>query len=254
MASSTGPPTAGASSRRPRAEPPSRARAGSRTAACSSASGELQVGEVEHLVGQVGPGRCCQPRLRPVAVVGRRTHSPIWRACHGPAGSSRPRRGHPCPCRPSTRPACRRGRPRTPGRWSRRPSSCSLLAHVVFSPCRPGPLPPRGTDVLPVALCSGRIGASPLEAKVPYPARGPVHAGSVLRNGPGHGRRGGPPGQDHPEEAHGRDMHGRAPQADGADPEELHVDEIQHRGRAGTRHHQPGAVDPRRRPARPTAR
>ena len=39
-------------------------------------------------------------------------------------------------------------------------------------------------------------------------------------------------------------MHGRAPQADGADPEELHVDEVEDHGGAGTRTDQPGAVDP----------
>ena len=41
-------------------------------------------------------------------------------------------------------------------------------------------------------------------------------------------------------------MYGRAPQADGADPEELHVHQVEHHGRAGGRHRQPGAVDPAR--------
>ena len=136
-----------------------------------------------------------------------------------------------------------------------RPARRVLLAvlHVAL-PCRRGPLPPREQYDHPPLIVQGAPGTA-LEAKVPMSGlRSAIHTGSVLRYGPERPRRGGPPGQDHAEKAHGRDVHGRAPQADGADPEELDVDEIQHHGGAGARHHQPGAVDPAAASARPRAR
>ena len=57
-------------------------------------------------------------------------------------------------------------------------------------------------------------------------------------------RRGRPGAEDDPEEADGRDVHGGAPQADRTQPEELHVDEVDDHGGAGSRYDEARRVDP----------